>query len=295
MITVMGATGQVGGAITRLLLASGETVRALGRSESKLTELRKLGAETRAGDVGDSAFLIEVFQGADAVFTLLPHDPTTPGFMATQDEYGVSIVKALRDSGVPYAVALSSIGAEVPSGTGFIESLYLQEQRLRTLTDTQILLLRPGYFFENFYASLELIKNEGINGDSIAPDTSIPMIATQDVAEAGARALTKRDWNGIVVQELLGPRDLSPAEVTRILGEKIGNPDLPYTPFADADLIAALTGVGISEDFARLVTEANRAMNEGTIHSVEGRNAANTTPTRFEDFAEELAFAYRAL
>ena len=41
MITVMGATGQTGGAIARRLLDAGKQVRALGRSETKLDELRR--------------------------------------------------------------------------------------------------------------------------------------------------------------------------------------------------------------------------------------------------------------
>ena len=40
MITVMGATGHTGKKITQALLKAGEKVRALGRTESKLAELK---------------------------------------------------------------------------------------------------------------------------------------------------------------------------------------------------------------------------------------------------------------
>ena len=43
MITAMGATGHTGKKITQSLLKAGETVRALGRSESKLSELKSAG------------------------------------------------------------------------------------------------------------------------------------------------------------------------------------------------------------------------------------------------------------
>lgn len=36
------------------------------------------------------------------------------------------------------------------------------------------------------------------------------------------------------------------------------------------------------------------AFNEGKIKPREGRTLENATPTRFEDFADELARAYRA-
>jgi hypothetical protein len=44
-----------------------------------------------------------------------------------------------------------------------------------------------------------------------------------------------------------------------------------------------------------LYVEMARAFNDGLVKSVEGRNARNTTPTRFEDFAAQtLAPAYRS-
>ena len=46
MITVMGATGNTGKKITQTLLKPGEKVRAVGRWEGKLAELKRAGANT---------------------------------------------------------------------------------------------------------------------------------------------------------------------------------------------------------------------------------------------------------
>jgi hypothetical protein len=108
------------------------------------------------------------------------------------------------------------------------------------------------------------------------------------------RALKARDWKGVVVRELLGPRGLSYAEATRILGERIGKPDLKYVQFSYADTAKALVQAGLSESFAGLYVEMTRAFNEGKVKPREGRTSENTTPTRFEDFAGELARAYQA-
>jgi hypothetical protein len=51
---------------------------------------------------------------------------------------------------------------------------------------------------------ITVIKQEGINGDSVAPDLAVPMIATHDIADVAAKALKARDWEGVVVRELLG-------------------------------------------------------------------------------------------
>ena len=295
MITVMGATGHTGKKITEALLKAGEQVRALGRSESKLAELKSAGAEVLIGDATDAAFLTKAFRGADAVYTLLPTDPGSPDFRAEQDRQGEAIVKAIRESGVRYVVALSSLGADLSEGTGVIAGLHAQEERLKQLEDTHVLLLRPVSFFENFYGTLGLIKQEGINADSVAPDLAVPMIATRDIADVAAQALKARDWQGIVVRELLGQRDLSYSEATRILGERIGKPDLQYVQFSYADEAQALVQAGMSESFASLYVEMTRAFNEGKVKPRKGRTPENTTPTRFEDFVGELARAYEAL
>jgi uncharacterized protein YbjT (DUF2867 family) len=56
VIAVMGGTGNTGKKITESLLKTGEKVRALGRSESKLAELKRAGAEALGGDTNNAAF-----------------------------------------------------------------------------------------------------------------------------------------------------------------------------------------------------------------------------------------------
>ncbi len=294
MIAVMGASGHTGRRVAELLLDSGEKVRALGRSREKLAPLEKKGAEVRTGDAQDSRFLASAFQGADGVFTLIPPDASSNDYRALQDAQGQAIADALRESGARRVVFLSSVGAELAAGTGPIAGLHAQEKRLRELRGVDTLILRPGYFFENFEETLGLIKHQGINGSAIAAEAAIPMIATRDIADAAARALRERRFQGVSVQELLGPRDLTHAEATRILGARIGKPDLQYVQFPYDDFKNALVQSGLSENIASLYAEMARALNEGRVKSLEGRRPENTTKTRFEDFVVELEEAYRA-
>ncbi|MFB9906961.1 NmrA family NAD(P)-binding protein [Allokutzneria oryzae] len=293
LITVMGATGNTGHEITQRLLAAGHRVRALGRSQDKLAELTAAGAETAAGDAADPTFLAEAFRGSSAVYTLLPIDVTWADFHAEVGAIGSAIVEAVRVAGVRHVVALSSLGAELPTGTGFLTSLHAQEQRWSTLPEVNVLLLRPGLFFESFRAALGLIEAEGINGDSVAPDVRIPMIATRDIAEVAATALATRDWHGIVVRELLGQRDLSYREATTILGEAMGRPALPYVQFGYDAMTHALVESGFSQDVASQHVAMTHAFNENRVVPLRGRTPDNTTPTRFEDFASELFEAHR--
>lgn len=58
----------------------------LGRSESKLAELKSAGAEVLTGDATDAAFLAKAFRRADAVHTLLPTDRRSPDYRAEQNQ-----------------------------------------------------------------------------------------------------------------------------------------------------------------------------------------------------------------
>ncbi len=294
MIAVMGATGNTGGKVTEKLLARSERVRAIGREAKKLKPLVDKGAEAAVGDATDAAFLARAFAGADAAYTLLPPDLRAPDLRAFQDRVGEAMVRALRGSSVKHVAFLSSQGADLAEGTGPIAGLHAQEERLRPL-GLNVLLLRPGYFFENFYASLGLIKRQGINGGAIGPDVKLAMIATRDIADAAVQALAARDFSGVLVRNLLGPRDLTMAEATRIIGEKIGKPDLKYVQFPYDAFSETLVQMGLSKDVARLFAEMARAFNEGRVRPVGGRTPASSTPTTFESFADQLAQAYQRL
>jgi uncharacterized protein YbjT (DUF2867 family) len=292
MITVMGATGRTGSKIATQLLRAGEPVRAVGRSAERLAELADAGAEPVVGDANDPRFLTATFRGADAVYAMLPVDPAWSDYHAEVDRLGEAVAAAVRDSGVRHVMTLSAVGAERAAGTGFLTSLYRQEQRLRALSHTNVLALRAGMFFESFVPALDLMIDQGVNADTVSPDVPIPMVATRDVADVAAAALRARDWTGFVVREVLGQRDLTFEEVTAILGERIGRPGLPYVQLPDAEMLGALTEAGLSADVAAQNLEFNRALSDRTIRSREGRRPENTTPTRFEDFANELVSAY---
>ncbi|MDM0050118.1 NmrA family NAD(P)-binding protein [Variovorax sp. J22R115] len=294
-ITVMGATGHTGAKIAQRLLKSGAKVRALGRTESKLAALRSAGAEVRTGDVADAGFLAEAFRGADAAYTLLATDRHAPDYAERQAREGEAIAGAVRDSGVSHVVALSSLGANLHEATGVIAGLHAQEGRLQRIAGINLLLLRPASFFENFFEALDVVRHMGVLADSVAPDIAMPMVAADDIAAVAAKALMERDWSGIAVQELLGPRDLSQAEVARILGQRIGQPDLHYVQLPDADMADALVGAGLSASFADLYVEMTRAFNANRVHPLAGCATRSCTPTTFEHFAGELAGAYAAL
>ncbi|MBK8650914.1 MAG: NAD(P)H-binding protein [Elusimicrobia bacterium] len=294
MIVVTAATGQIGHALVEELLKQGQKVRALARDAKKLAPLAQKGAETRVVDLTDGAAIAEAFRGASAVFLLIPPRYNAPDFRAYYNQVSRAYVDGVRAAGVKKVVNLSSLGAHLPDGTGPIKGLYDHEKRLDALESVDRLHLRPGYFMENAFFGLGLIKAQGINGSPIAPNIKIPMIATRDIAQRAARALAAGDFRGREVMELHGPRDLSLAEVTRALGAAIGKPDLPYVQFPYPDAFNAMVNMGLSPDVAALFNEMYKAFNEGTLKPTQPRSVETTTPTSIEEFAKSFAAVYGA-
>jgi uncharacterized protein YbjT (DUF2867 family) len=287
VIVVTGATGHVGHELAERLLTAGQTVRAVARGAEKLRPLGARGAEARPGSLDDRAFLTGVFRGAGGVFAMIPPHYAAQDARAEQRKVAESLVAAVRDSGVKHVVTLSSFGAELPDKTGPIAGLHVLEELLDKVPGLNVVHLRAGYFMENLLGSLGVIKNAGINGSAVKPDVPVPMVATRDIAAVAAEYLAKLDFKGRNVRYVLGPKDYTMTEATRILGASIGKPDLKYVEFPEADFKKGLLGAGFSANMADLFLEMSRGLNTGLIKG-EARSRTNTTPTTLDEFARTV-------
>ncbi len=294
MYVIIGATGHTGGRIAELLLKAGKKVRVIGRDTTRLKPLVDRGAEAAVGNAEDAAFLAKSFAGATAAYILIPPFLQAPDLAAYQSRVGEAQTKALREARVPYVVHLSSMGAHTPVGTGPVAGLFHQERRLNRLPDQHVLHLRPTYFLENLLGNIPMIKGMGINGGAIKADGVMNYIATRDIGDYAARRLLALDFTGKDVQELLGARDMTPQELTSILGAAIGKPDLKWVQFPYDDAYKAMVGAGIGASMAQSFVELSRFLNDGG-YKVVVRDKENTTPTTPDQFAREVfAPAYQA-
>ena len=82
MYVVTGATGNTGRVVAETLLAKGKRVRVIGRSAQNLQSLVEKGAEAFVGSVADSSATLRAFQGAQAVYVMIPPSYTAQDFRA---------------------------------------------------------------------------------------------------------------------------------------------------------------------------------------------------------------------
>lgn len=295
LVTITGATGNIGQALAERLLQSGVKIRAVARNAGRLAPLTAKGAEPCVGDLENTAFLTEAFRGADAVFAMIPPHDNVPDLRADQRRIAACLAEALKAASVWRVLALSSAGASLPSGTGPIAGLHEFEAMLKSIPGLSVVALRPTFFMENHLAAIPFINNTGINGSAARADVALAMIATRDIAAVAAEYLMAPTFDGYVVRELLGPRDYTHREATAILGAAIGKPDLAYVEFSYEDFRKGLLGAGFSASVADAYVEMYTAFNDGRIQGTMSRNTSTTTPTTLEEFAREVfAPAYQA-
>ncbi len=137
---ITGATGFVGSAVARVLLARGHALRLLVRSTSDRRNIRDLPAEVVVGDLTDPLSLTQAAAGCRAVFHVAADyriwvpDPSV--MLHANVDGTVSMIRAAQDAGVERIVYCSSVAAlgvtadgsaateETPVDLGTIVSTY---------------------------------------------------------------------------------------------------------------------------------------------------------------------------
>jgi uncharacterized protein YbjT (DUF2867 family) len=287
MYVILGASGNTGSVVADFLLSKGEKVRVVGRDAGRLQRFVDKGAEAFTADLSDAAAITKAFSGARAAYLLLPPVKSRE----VQERESDAIAKAVKESGLRYAVHLSSYGAQVPENTGPLVGLHASEEKLNAISGLSALHLRAGYFMENNLAAIGMIHGMGLVGNALLPDVKLPMIATRDVGNYAAQRLLHLDFSGKQTRELLGERDLSMTEVTAVIARGIGKPDLRYQQLSYDQVQQALIDLGVPPKGAALYVEMYKAINEQVVVPLEPRSPENTTPTSFESFVQDVFVA----
>ncbi|MFN8343438.1 MAG: NAD(P)H-binding protein [Spirosomataceae bacterium] len=294
MYVITGATGNTGHLITKALLAAGKEVKAIVRHAEKGAELQAQGAELAIGVLEDVVFLKSAFKGAQAVYLMIPPVWDVTDWRVHQRRITHNFMEALQGSGVTHAVVLSSMGAHMPEGAGPVSGLYELEQGLKQVAGLNVLSLRPGFFMENFYANIGLIKAAGIQGYSLPGDIKVPLTHTRDIAEVASKRLLTLDFTGHSAEFVGGAADYTFSEATAILSKAVDKP-FPYIPFSKEEAKAGMMGAGLPETIADGYNELFAGINSGEYLKGFERTPENTTPTTLEAFAEkEFEAAFNA-
>ena len=197
-ILVVGATGNVGRPTVAALIAKGESVRALSRSEDKLAALPE-GVAGAIGDLETGNGLDAALDGVDRMFLITANGET-------ETARGLNAVNAAKAAGVQRIVFLSVQDPGQEPAIPHSRSKLPIEEAIRE-SGADYTILRPSYFNQTDLSVAQVIQNYGVYP---MPVGSIGQnrVDTRDIADCAVRALTE-DGHAGAEYALHGPDTIS--------------------------------------------------------------------------------------
>jgi len=272
---VTGATGFVGSAVARTLIARGHLLRLLVRPGSDRANLAGLDAELAEGDLDDPASLAQAAEGCRYLFhvaadyRLWVPDPTT--MMRTNVDGTRALLLAAQSRGVEKIVYCSSVAALGLTGTAE------PSDEATPVDPTKIVSVYKQSKYKAEQAVLDLVREHGVPAVIVNPstpvgprdikptptgkmirdaaagrmpafvETGLNIVHVDDVAEGHALALER---GRIGEKYILGGEDFSLREVfamaARAAGRAPPRVQLPIAPLIPVALVCeALARFGI--------------------------------------------------
>ncbi len=287
MILVAGATGFLGGEVTRLLRAAGKPVRALARTTSeagKKAALEGHGAEIHHGDLKAPESLAAACLGATTVVstasaTLSRQDGDS---IDTVDRDGqIALVDAAAAAGVKHFVFVSF--APLPVDCALQRAKRAVEARIRESGMTYT-ILQPTDFMEVWLSpALGFDAAHGKARVLGAGDKATSFISLGDVARFAAAAVDAPGARNATFT-LGGPEAVSYLDVIRAF-EAAGGPKVEVEHVPEAALEAQLAGAtnAVEEAFGALMLSTARGL---PVSSAEALEAMPMTLTSVADYAK---------
>jgi uncharacterized protein YbjT (DUF2867 family) len=246
MFVILGATGHTGSVVAETLLARKQPVRVVVRSSDKWTSWQAKGAEIAVASLDDVPALTKAFQGAQGVYLLVPPNYGASAWLTEQRQRMDQAAEAVKASGISHVVFLSSVGGQIPEGTGPIRAARYGEQKL-----------------ENWGRGIAMAKGQGVLPTFIAPTAKIPMISTKDIGLVGAERLIT-GAKGKQIVELAGPEEYSPEQAAAALSQVLGKAVLAQLAPLSA-VVPTLKSFSFSDEAAKLFEEMYTSFSKGTI------------------------------
>jgi len=295
-IIITGSLGNISKPLTQMLVREDHTVTVISSKQERRKDIEELGAIAAIGTMEDVNFLTKTFTGADIVYCMetlsneLLFDKDLD-YVTAMTNIGNNYKQAIQRSGIKKVIHLSSTGAHTNKGVGLLALHYNVENILKQLSDDVIIkTMRPGGFYYNVMAFIPTIKAAGAIIQNYGGDKKQPWVSPADIASVIAEEMELPfDERKI---RYIASDEISPNEMTQILGEAIGKPDLKWLSIPDEQMLDNMIAAGMNQALAKGMTEMNAARINGVLYEDYFRNRPALSNTKFKAYAKEFAAVY---
>ena len=289
-IVITGSLGHIGKPLTEALIQKGHHVTVISSKPQKQADIGALGATAAIGSVEDVTFLTSTLTGADAVFCMIPPNFSQPDQVTYYSRIGNSYAQAIKQAGVKRVVHLSSYGAHLDKGTGFIVGSHHVENRLNALPNVALTHIRPGYFYYNLFGFVGMIKSAGFMGANYGGEDRLVLVSPVDIAAAVADELTTANTDRPVRYVASDERTCS--DVARVLGGAIGKPDLTWAVISSEQMQQGLEANGVPAGAAAALVELGSATHSGILREDYDHHRPVMGKVKLDHFAQEFAAGF---
>lgn len=298
-IVLTGSIGNIGKPLTQSLIKNGHAVTVISSNAERQPAIEALGAQAAIGSIQDASFLVKTFQGADIVYLMETLDATggdmsekETDFIGLISQIGRNYKQAIEQSGVKKVIHLSSIGAHMDKGNGFLVFHHNVENILKQLpAEVTIKTLRPVGFYTNMFSFISTIKNKGAIISNYGGSQKEPWVSPLDIAAVIAEEM-ELPFEGRTIRYIASD-EVSPDEIAVALGKAIGKPDLQWKVISDEQLLNSWLSIGFNPQIAQGFIEMQANQGSGRLYEDYYRNRPVLGKVKLAEFAKNFAAVYQ--
>lgn len=280
MIVTTTPTGDIGGQLLSILLdRATEPIRVIVRDPARLDSAVRARVEVVVGSHGDRDVVDRAFDGADAVFWLVPPNPRADSVEQAFAGFTSPAAKAFAEHGVTHVVGVSALGRGTPvADRAGLVTATLAVDDLIASTGVAYRGLACAGFMDNVLRQASRIRDTGEFRSPFSSDTYLPLVATADIAAAAATLLLDRSWSGVGDTPLLGPERLTPHDMVNTIS-KVLDRRIEYRE-QSLDEVAASTSAYASGPFVEAMVAMIWAKQNGLDDAAARTELSGTTTFR---------------
>lgn len=230
-VLVTAAAGKTGTATVRALLARGFSVRAMvRRHDARAVALARAGAELAVGSLDDIADVRAAMRDTQRAYFC---PPLAPGALRRAAVFAEAADEARLDG----IVALSQWLCDPRHPASHAGEKWLAARLFARLRGPAVATIEPGFFADNYMASLESVVHFGIMPMPLGDGTNAPP-SNEDIGRVAAAALADPERYAGRRLRPTGPARLTPQEIAaafgRVLGRRVTYRAMPVPLFLKA-------------------------------------------------------------
>lgn len=286
MITVTGATGQLGNSVIQNLITKGlapSSISALVRSEEKAQALKEQGIHTKLGNYDDYDSLVNAFEGTEKLLFVSSNE------MENRDKQHLNVVKAAKEAGVQHIIYTSfqrqTEGPDSP--LAFVIAAHLTTEKAIKESGMDYTILRNNLYMD----MLPMMLGENVFETGVfypAQDGKVAYTLRSDMAEATANVLLS-EGHEYKEYNFSNAYSLTFSEVATHLSN-IGGKPVHYISPSVEEYKGALTAAGVPEMavgmmsfFATAIEKGELVAGDTDLPKILGR-----APISYKDFLNSI-------